>query len=83
MVYIVVPEERLFELFRLPKRTIVDRLVQILRECDHCASGSETESDGDCDQGSVTTEEPACDNADADDEAVELPEHLSGPILSD
>lgn len=61
MVFLVVPEEDILELFRLPKRLIVERLIRILQTCDsvvpdaasdsgdsvatECDASGETESD--------------------------------------
>ena len=45
MVYLVVPEESILELLRLPKRSIVERLIALLKECDHVESESDSESE--------------------------------------
>lgn len=45
MVYLVVQEESLVELLRLPKRTIVERLVHILQSCDHVESESDDDEE--------------------------------------
>jgi len=48
MVFIAVPEDRLLELIKLSKPTIVQRIISILRECDHVqADDSDSDGEGD------------------------------------
>jgi len=79
MVYLVVPEERLLELIALPKRTIVERLIRILKECDTCVS----DSDGDCDSGDSVQAQCDASGETESDSGVESNEHSSGSLLPD
>jgi len=48
MNYLIVPEGEILELFRLPKRTIIERLIRILQTCDSCTEDAASDS-GDSD----------------------------------
>lgn len=81
MVYVVVPEEQLLELFRLPKRAILERVVHILKECDHADSAHS--SDDDSDIGNLETTGGADSRKDASSSCMESNELSPRPLLLD